>query len=791
MRDRHRGRNWYQAGVLRGGMRARLHAVRPRSFKPVLLAGIAAVGTMVALLAACVAHADEPARGIDLTSVSTDSGVLTRVLGNTGNGAFGVPVAGALDCDADGYKDYAFAAMTASPAGRSGAGEVYLVFGNGGIGATIDTALARPDVLRIIGAATSEACGSELWMDDVTGDGLGDLLIARQNFNPDPSRPGAGALTVLVGSASLRSFAATMAPLDLAAPPASLTVLNIVGPAATDRLGIWVRSGDVTGDGTADLVIGADQVSTDAAHHMGAVYVVRGGLHLAGGGTVDLSDLPTTALAGNIATLVPPASGSSEFHFGATCQIADLDGNDRAEVLVGATINRAGASLAADGAPFGAAHASAGALRGRLYIVWDDNFPEGVWPAGLTIDVSAAPGSTTEIRGGVGNRSFGEEILGGLDFNSDGKAELFVGDIVGDLSPRRDRLSAGSGHLFYDAAQLRGAAFDMDNLPQGLVTTTFLGGKPNDIAADTAMQGDFNGDGVADLAFSSPHGSRFGRVNAGTIHVFFGQHGRWPAIIDLAEGALVPSAFVSVVEIYGANGSAAADGGDTLCYSAAAADVDGDGLSDIITNEMQGNGSTAVDVGNMLLIGGAMLSAPVAPGNCPARPLAGCHSAVSARLRAVKRAAPSSDRVAWKWKGAAESSAFRDPLNDSGATYRLCVYEDAASPALVAGMRTTGSGSCGQAPCWSAQDPTEFSYFDSERSSDGIERINLRLRPQRPAVIRIRAREHATSIPSLPSALPVVVQFSASSDGVSQCFESSFFDTLANEPGRLLAQYRE
>ena len=57
--------------------------------------------------------------------------------------------------------------------------------------------------------------------------------------------------------------------------------------------------------------------------------------------------------------------------------------------------------------------------------------------------------------------------------------------------------------------------------------------------------------------------------------------------------------------MYGANGNApGGDSGDTLSYSGAFGDMNGDGILDIITNEMKGNGSSpsAVDVGNLLLL---------------------------------------------------------------------------------------------------------------------------------------------------------------------------------------------
>ena len=79
----------------------------------------------------------------------------------------------------------------------------------------------------------------------------------------------------------------------------------------------------------------------------------------------------------DIARLNPPA-GSAGFHLGATCFIADLDGNGRGEVLAAAALNRSGAGIQ----PVGAStrQSSGGALRGRLFIVWDDNFPSAPWP---------------------------------------------------------------------------------------------------------------------------------------------------------------------------------------------------------------------------------------------------------------------------------------------------------------------------------------------------------------------------------------------------------------------------
>jgi hypothetical protein len=568
------------------------------------------------LLLTCLrpASADDPSLTVDIAQLSTTSGDLLRVSGFNNNGGSGVPVAGGFDCDGDQFPDIAMGAFQANVCDppslgcrngpRRRAGTVHLVFGTGAVA-------GAPPRLEIVDDQNEELTGSEVWMDEVTDDAFGDLLIARQNFTPASGRLGAGALTILVGGPELRTFANTLQPLDLRSPPAELTIVNIVGAQFQDRLGIWMRTGDVSGDGIADIAVGADQASVPGQTHRGEVYVIRGGPHLDATQTVDLQNFPSpgdgTVLAGHIARITPPA-GSSHFHTGATVQVEDLDGNGRSEVLAAAALNRAGASIPPEG---GTAHPTGGSADGTVYIAWDDNFPAGDWDVGYEIDLSNPPGTRTILDGPSVYISFGEEMLGGLDYDDDGNSDLFVGDLV---SPVGGQSQAGRGLVLYDIASLAGATVDLESPPQGLVMTEFLGGGFRHIAADTAMQGDFDGDGFDDLAFSSPHARPFGRIDAGAIHVFHGQDGVWPATIDLLAGNLPSPSLVRISEIYGANGATSGDGGDVLCYSAAAGDIDGDGRTDFITNEMTGNGVAAADVdaGNLIVLSGSLVAVPEA-----------------------------------------------------------------------------------------------------------------------------------------------------------------------------------
>lgn len=554
--------------------------------------------------AAQVAVADPAAWTVDLAA--TPDTALLRVLGSVGDGGVrGVPVAGGPDVDGDGFGDVAFSEMIASPLGRPGAGLVRLVFGDGTLAGTLDAASPNERILTILGDGPSEATGAEIWIDDVTGDGLGDLLMGRQNYRADAERPGAGALTIVVGGPALRALAEAGTPLDLRTPPVEIAIATLVGSAANARLGIWMRTGDVDGDGVADVAVGSDQESASEAHH-GSVYLLRGGPALATSQTIDLAEFgsPTSSFAGRVARLRPP-SPASHYHFGATCQVADLDGNGRAEVIGSAALSRVGAGIKADGEAF--PHSIGGTTDGTVWIFWDESLPGAHWPDALDVRAGEVGVVTTAIDGGAANWKFGEELVAG-DWDGDGAADLFAGDLVGTGAGRP--VQSGLGHVVFDVATLRGQAIDLDLPPQGLAVTDFFGAIDYEIAGDTAIDGDFDGDGRDDLAFTSPHAWPLGRVEAGVVHVFFGRDGAWPAEVDLGEGALPPPGSLRVTQLLGAHGATGFDQGDVLGYSAAAADLDGDGKTDLVVNEMLGNGATpqAVDSGTLIAVPGALLA---------------------------------------------------------------------------------------------------------------------------------------------------------------------------------------
>ena len=123
-----------------------------------------------------------------------------RLQGAIGDGRLGLPVAGGYDMNGDGHQDYAMASMLASPQGRTSAGQVTLALGDGRVSGEINSALSNSRLIKFLGDGNNENAGSEIWMGDVTGDGLGELFIARQNYRASsPDRIGAGALSLIIG----------------------------------------------------------------------------------------------------------------------------------------------------------------------------------------------------------------------------------------------------------------------------------------------------------------------------------------------------------------------------------------------------------------------------------------------------------------------------------------------------------------------------------------------------------------------------------------------------------------
>jgi hypothetical protein len=91
-------------------------------------------------------------------------------------------------------------------------------------------------------------------------------------------------------------------------------------------------------------------------------------------------------------------------------------------------------------------------------------------------------------------------------------------------------------------------------------------------ASDTALQGDFDGDGLLEF-------------------------------VDLRDGNEPDASEIRLTEIQGVKAE------DVLCYSAPSSDHDGDGIDDLVVNEMLGDSLQpgTQDAGNLIVISGKLV----------------------------------------------------------------------------------------------------------------------------------------------------------------------------------------
>ncbi|HYD50905.1 MAG TPA: VCBS repeat-containing protein, partial [Terriglobales bacterium] len=458
---------------------------------------------------------------------------------------------------------------------------------------------------------------------------------------------------------------------------------------------------------------------------------------------------------------------------GATCQAADLDNDGRQEVLIAAALNRAGGVLA----PFNAGGSSdgvGGTAHGSLYIVWDDNFPAGRWPDTFVLRVGSAGLVHSTIDGGQRNAKFGEEILGGLDYDADGRADLFVGDLTTDLSPGGTQPDSGAGYVFYDASQLKGQTFSLDAPPGALRLSVMFGEIRGAITGDTAIDGDFDGDGIADLAVGSPHAAPLDRQDAGVLHVFFGKPGGWPAVIDVSRLDQIPA--LRSTEVLGARGWVPGNDGDVLGYSIAAGDVNGDGRSDIVINEMEGDGLAAktIDVGNLLVLDGALVATAVDRVDCPIQPRDDCRAAAggssSLRVHQEQR------RLRWRWRAATAADLPPPP-----ASYAVCLY-DSASRALRGILELEPPSVCES--CWSDPVAGVRRYRGPTTGTTVVQSAVFRGGSGRRPQFELRARDWRSTLAEGPWSLPATVQLI----GADRCWQAEFGSPRRNDGHQLLAR---
>jgi hypothetical protein len=291
------------------------------------------------------------------------------------------------DFNKDGRTDLAIG----FPQGDGGDGSVAILKGTAAGLTNAGLLLLTQDTPNVPGTAENgDAFGSALAAADFTGDGYADLAIGA--FGEDyGSVVNAGSVTILKGSSSgLTGTGSKSWTEDSSGVPGT--------GESIDEWGETLAAGDITGDGKADLAIGAPGEGVGSAGFAGAVTILHGSsssiLTTSGaqGFSQDSSGIPGTAESGDL--------------FSQSLAVGDLNGDGHADLAIGDPDERVG-SLG-DAGTVTVLYGRSSGLTTSGAKAWDQDSP------GITGGTEA-------------NDRFGTSLIA-LPVRSSSRADLIIGD---------------------------------------------------------------------------------------------------------------------------------------------------------------------------------------------------------------------------------------------------------------------------------------------------------------------------------------------------------------------------
>ncbi|HEX8089029.1 MAG TPA: hypothetical protein VF762_09265 [Blastocatellia bacterium] len=427
---------------------------------------------------------------------------------------------------------------------------------------------------------------------DFNADGIQDLAISAPDAEliVGSTIRKAGAVYVIFGRRDLPSV------IDTSKAQPGGAEVTILGVNDGDRFGFAIAAADVNGDGVADLIVGAPQVSSTTLQAVGAVYVLFGSPIFGGNAVIDLTQQP--------AGLVIHGAGD---RFGAAIDVGDAGGpvatGHIADLLIGAP----GTSFDSNGS---------------AYLVF------GHAELGKSIrEIEIARSADFTITGGTRNRLGASVAVG--DFNGDGVGDLFAGAPGADRPFRSDPAgssivpASSTGAVFGLLSPFAGGgSISVDNTAQFL---SFYGADSNHRFGQTIAVGDITGDAIADLVIGAPEANGEWKdpgtgivynmsAHAGAAYVFAGARGFSPQRIDLATGGQL-TAYV---------GLGSAWTGFALSIGSYNVEGNADLIADLIIGAAGGVRDTARNIGGggsvRVLFGGHTLSSATTRPRSPFNP---------------------------------------------------------------------------------------------------------------------------------------------------------------------------
>lgn len=172
------------------------------------------------------------------------------------------------DLDGDGIDDLIMGARLAGGPDNSlsSAGEVHVLYGNRNLPDFIDLR-DPPGFVATLHGDPSDLLGSALLVRDLSGDGLGELLLGTAFADgPENSRRDSGDLYILDGRQMEGFRSLTSSPL----------LLTVYGASSGDGYAAALAAGDINGDGKTEIIAAA----TDADGPQGSGRVGSGRLYV-------------------------------------------------------------------------------------------------------------------------------------------------------------------------------------------------------------------------------------------------------------------------------------------------------------------------------------------------------------------------------------------------------------------------------------------------------------------------------------------------------------------------------
>jgi hypothetical protein len=393
-----------------------------------------------------------------------------------------------------------------------------------------------------------DATGASLAVGDLNGDGLGDLVIGAPAANSDLTD--AGKVYIFYGKAALAGT------VDLAQHRPDVTLL---GEKAYDGFGASLAIGDVTGDGKPDLLIGAPQADQLDRKDGGKAYVIQMPLR-ASDLQADQSQL-VNRLA--IFTVLGAKSGDQ---LGASLAVGQFDDkNSPADFVVGAP----------------GADTKEGTDSGAVYGFWGGSKLAGLLDLTQGVASFALTGPTTGAQAG--------KSLAAGNFDGDDFSDIAIGAPAANVGSARAK---GSVHLVQKLNTLSRTILLSEIAPFPLE-----GDRDGDLLGTSLAFGDYDGDGLSDLAIGVPgaDGADGTRRNSGKVMILF--------------GARAGSATSRMQTIYGP-GNKDDLAPDEFGTCVALGDFNGDGLADLLAGAPGFDSSTERrdPLGAIFLLAGTRLN---------------------------------------------------------------------------------------------------------------------------------------------------------------------------------------